>query len=180
MLIGSTLYPPRSITRHQLFDLTDRHQVDIAGNRVLQARGSDTKIQGIFVTHVSTQTVEQPGSKGIAPAHPIYDVGDVIVATDEVFLAVVQASRPAVMAGTVALPEGERLIFQIGEGSEYLLGKPLVSLRVQLSTFHGLFPLRVVHLDTQRPLAVLLIGNAHVYMLDQFPHHVGSLFAILP
>ncbi len=72
---------------------------------MLQAAQRDRELQCFLVGWKSLETVNQPRGERIACAHPVHDMGDVIVAAESERLAVVKARGPAVVRGAVRFPQ---------------------------------------------------------------------------
>src|SRR5438132_341272 len=125
-----TLHAPRGIATHKVVRLREGHQVQVTRNRMLEGRRRHRKVQTYFIPHVRRQAVNQPGSKSITCSDSIHYVGQLILRASKNLPTVEKARRPPIMAGTMALSQGNGLIFQVREGLTHLPTEGLVALKL--------------------------------------------------
>ena len=145
--------------------------------RVLQAARRDGKLERGLLVLIVVQTVDQAAGKAVAAADAVDDVADLVLLGNIEVLAVVQAGRPAVPVGTVALAQRDgNASSYSGYACEHLVAERLVLCAVQLA---GL-DVHIVHGDLERLLHVFLVGDRHIHILCDLAHDLAGLLAVLP
>ena len=86
-----TLNPARTAALDQALDFFARKPIEVAGDRVLQARGGDGKLEGVLMRVRWRSPKIEAAGEAVAAAHAIDDVRDVVVAAEQEILAVVEA-----------------------------------------------------------------------------------------
>ena len=122
------------------------------------------------------ETVEQAAGKAVAAADAVHDVANLVLLGNVEVLAVVQAGRPAVPVGAVALAQRDGDHLHVRIRREHLVAERLVLCAVQLA---GL-DVHIVHGDLKGLLHVFLVGDGHVDILCDLAHDLARLLAVLP
>ena len=143
---------------------------------MLQAARCHGKLQRGLLVLIVVETVEQAAGKAVAAADAVHDVANLVLLGNVEVLAVVQAGRPAVPVGTVALAQRDGDHLHIGIRREHFVAERLVLCAVQLA---GL-DVHIVHGDLKGLLHVLLVGDGHVDILCDLAHDLARLLAVLP
>ena len=165
-----TAPPARAGAARQRVNLGDGHQVHVAADRMLQARGGDGELEGRLERPPVEQRVDQPGGEGIPGADPIDDRGDAIGLRD------VEGGGGPDHAGPGVLGRRDRPALRERDGVE--LRKPARQLRcdgrvpgrVDAALRHGA-PGRS---DAEHLLGILLVADENVRLGHDPGHDVAG------
>ena len=121
------------------------------------------------------QAVDQAAREAVTAADAVDDVADFVFLRDVEILSVIEARRPAIPVGAVALAERDGDALHVWIGFQNLIAKRTVLLAVELTGFD-------VHIgcDFKRFLHVFLVGNRNIDVLCKFAHDLAGFFAVFP
>ena len=121
------------------------------------------------------KAINQTTREAVTAAHAVDDIPDLILLGNIEVLAVIQACRPAVPVGTVALTKRDGDALHVRIAFQDLISECFVFFAVQLAGFN-------VHIDRnfERFLYIFLVGDRHIDILCKLSHDLAGLLAILP
>ena len=121
------------------------------------------------------EAINQAAREAVTAAHAVDDIPDLILLGNIEVLAVIQACRPAVPVGTVALTKRDGDALHVRIAFQDLIAERAVLFAVQLAGFN-------VHIDRnfERFLYIFLVGDRHIDILCKLSHDLAGLFAIFP
>ena len=90
-----------TVAASQLLDLSNSNHVVVAFDGMLQSGSSNSKLNSFLGGLAVQQGVDQAAAEGVAAAHAVDDIPDLILLGNIEVLAVIQACRPAVPVGRV-------------------------------------------------------------------------------
>ena len=105
LYIFLSLHPTRAVAAHEFCYVGNGNTVEIADDAVLEAACRDCEFQCGLLAFVMVQAIEQAARNAVAAADAVDDVPNFVPLGNEKVLAVVQARRPAIPVGAVALAE---------------------------------------------------------------------------
>jgi len=98
----------------KLFHFRPGKRFEIAWNGVLQTGSGHGKFQGIAMVTERVQAVNQAAREAVPSPDAIHDVGDLVMAAEHEFAAVMQACRPAVVRSAPRFAQRDRQHLQFG------------------------------------------------------------------
>ena len=169
------LHSSRAVAAHEFGHVGDGHAVKIADDAVLEATGCNCEFERRLLVLVMIQAIDQAAREAVAAADTIDDIADFVFLRDVEALAVVQARRPAIPIGAVALAERDGDALHIRIRFQHLITERAVFFAVEFAGFH----IRVDR-DFKRLLHIFLVGDCNIDILRKLPHDLTGLFAVFP
>src|SRR5437016_5577738 len=118
-----TLDTTTSLSVHQRFDLGHAHPIEIAENRMLEARRRGRKLQCALVVAIRSQPMDDSRRERIARADAVHDVGNLIALAVVERRAGRQHGGPSVAMGAMTLTQRDRLPLEIRKFGQDSLGQ---------------------------------------------------------
>ena len=164
-MIKSALHAAGAVTAHQLFHFIDTDAVEVAGNAVLQAGSRHGELQRLLLIFIMGQPIEQTAAEAVTAADTVDDIADLIPFGFIEAFPVIQAGRPAVPVGALALTQGDGDHLHVRVSRQDLVTQGLVFRAVQFAGFH-----HDIGRDLEGLLDILFVGDSDVNVIRDLAH----------